>query len=104
MNNPYSSADAPVKKKKHITYHNYILACFIFGGVSVVLCSIAIFIMLSSHPARGNHLCDTTERVFDNGNYLTDEEEKALASEVEKLSEKCRTDLIVYTDSDDLYD
>ena len=85
-------------------YEKYTKICFIGGGIALIAGLIFISVILTFSTDMKNTGCDTTERVFDNGNLLNSVEEEQLRQDIQKLSKKARTDLIVLTDDSALSD
>lgn len=85
-------------------YKKFLIRCFAAGAAMLFLSGLFMLVMLGYTPDRTNDGCDTDQRVFDEGNLLTDDEEAALSDEIAKLAYSCHTDLVVYTDNQDLSD
>ncbi len=80
-------------------FRRYIAWRFIFALV-VLLATVGVFLFgTHGNAERANTLCDTDQRVFDYGDYLSDDGEAQLASLISGWEKSCRTDLILYTDS-----
>ncbi len=85
-------------------FRKYIRVCLIFSIVSILGCTAIMFVMTRTGASRSNTLTDTSERVFDYGGYMTESEITQLSEEIEKLERQSRSDLIVYTSSDNVSD
>ncbi len=85
-------------------FRRYIAIRFVLAAV-VLLASAGVFFFSTNRTAaRENSLCDTDERVFDYGEYISAEEERELASQIGVWERNCRTDLVLYTDAEYISD
>ncbi len=85
-------------------FKKYIALRFLLAA-AVLLVTVGVFLGSTRGTAvRENDLCDTEERVFDHGDYITDSQEEALAAQIAVWERSCRTDLILYTDAEYISD
>ncbi len=91
-----------MKKKRN--FFGFVRFCLIFFVVSILACSAVLFVTTRTGVSRSNSQTDTQERVFDYGGYMSETEIAKLSEEIAKLEKQSRSDLIVYTSSDNVSD
>ena len=99
-----SKTSGNVKSSGSANFRKYLIRCFAMGGGMLLVSVFFMIVMLTYNPERTNDSCDTDERVFDEADLLTDDEEAELSAQIADLSQSCHTDLVVYTDDQDLSD
>lgn len=76
-------------------FKHFIIPYIIFGTIFITFTAMMIFKNMPEKYVRNNPLCMTTQRVFDNADLLTDEEEEKLENLIAKTEAECGADIVI---------